>query len=114
MSFLLRLLHRVPLLLTGLVQSCLARDRRLVAIDKLPDDVLVEIFLYVNGRRNQWHTLVHVCHGWRYLVFASPRFLNLQLEYRGYRPMSEALDAWPVLPISLISDYDPSYKQRDM
>jgi hypothetical protein len=80
-----------------------------VTIDnlKLHDDVLVEIFFYVNikdgGNFNPWHTLVHVCRRWRYLVFAFPRRLNLQLEYCGHRPMSEVLDAWPILPISLIS-----------
>jgi F-box-like len=74
-----------------------------VTINVLPDDVLVEIFFYVNtwdwNRHNPWHALVHVCRRWRYLVFASPRHLNLQLEYSGHRPMSEVLDVWPVLPI---------------
>jgi len=75
----------------------------------LPDDVLLEIFyLYLEigcGRswRNTWHTLVHVCCRWRYLVFASPRYLDLQLEYGGHGPISEALDAWPVLPVILVS-----------
>jgi hypothetical protein len=74
----------------------------------LPDDVLVEIFYFsqciVNPvwfGDNTWHALVHVCRRWRYLVFASPRHLNLRLEYRGHRPMSEVLDAWPDLPISV-------------
>ncbi|KAH9955841.1 hypothetical protein BC827DRAFT_826044 [Russula dissimulans] len=47
------------------------------------------------------------------LVFASPRSLNLRLEYGGHRPMSEVLDAWPILPISLISAFGPSNKQWD-
>jgi len=75
----------------------------------LSDDVLVEIFnFYVieylpyNTWRNAWHTLVHVCRRWRYLVFASPRRLNLRLKYGGHGPMSEMLDAWPVLPVILI------------
>jgi hypothetical protein len=74
----------------------------------LPDDVLVEIFYFsqciVNPvwfGDNTWHALVHVCRRWRYLVFASPRHLNLRLEYRGHRPMSEVLDAWPDLTISV-------------
>jgi len=54
-----------------------------------------------------------VCRRWRYLVFASPRHLNLRLEYRGHRPMSEVLDIWPVLPISLISAFGPSNKRWD-
>jgi len=78
-----------------------------VTIDVLPDDVLVEIFFYVNIRGgvipNPWHALVHVCRRWRYIVFASPLRLNLQLEYGGHRPMSEVLDVWPVLPVKLIS-----------
>src|SRR5712672_4467386 len=82
----------------------------------LPDDVLVEIFCYVNirdwGMQNPWHTLVHVCCRWRYLVFASPHYLNLQLEYAGHAPMSEALDAWPVLPVVLVS-VSSSDKQWD-
>jgi F-box-like len=88
-----------------------------VTIDELPDDVLVEIFLYVNIRDldipNPWHALVHVCRRWRYLVFASPRHLNLRLEYRGHRPMSEVLDAWPVPPVSLISIIRPSDQRWD-
>ncbi|KAI9510207.1 hypothetical protein F5148DRAFT_623736 [Russula earlei] len=76
-----------------------------VTINTLPDDVLIEIFHFcVNDRHNEthagrWHTLVHVCQRWRYVVFASPRRLNLQLWYRGERPMSEMLDVWPVLPV---------------
>ncbi|KAI9510208.1 hypothetical protein F5148DRAFT_623765 [Russula earlei] len=74
-----------------------------VTINTLPDDVLVDIFhFYVNGwriRTNVWYTLVHVCQRWRYVVFASPRHLNLQLRYGGERPMSEMLDIWSVLPV---------------
>src|SRR5712675_576290 len=78
----------------------------------LPDDVLLEIFYFYEeisvgqsyfSLRNTWHSLVHVCCRWRYLVFASPNYLNLRLEYAGHAPMSEALDAWPVLPIILVS-----------
>jgi hypothetical protein len=112
-------------------ESGLARDRRmpfvkcpeqtltlsnagLVTIDELPDDVLVEIFFYANIRyQKPWRTLVHVCHRWRYLVFASPHRLNLRLKYHGHRPMSEVLDAWPVLPISLISVFGPSNRWWD-
>jgi len=39
-------------------------------------------------------------------VFASPRRLNLRLEYGGHRPMSEVLDAWPVLPVILTSSVE--------
>jgi len=106
-------------------ESGLARNRRmtlvhwthadprnvgLVTIDVLPDNVLVEIFSYVNivtiwdrDMEHRWHALVHVCRRWRYLVFASPRRLNLRLKYRGHRPMSEVLGVWPVLPVILRS-----------
>ncbi|KAI9447012.1 hypothetical protein F5148DRAFT_743376 [Russula earlei] len=75
-----------------------------VTINTLPDDVLVEIFhFYANQSilTNEWHTLVHVCQRWRHVVFASPRRLNLRLEYTGERPMSEMLDVWPVLPVEM-------------
>jgi hypothetical protein len=39
-------------------------------------------------------------------VFASPRRLNLRLAYRGNGPVSEILDAWPVLPLSVITVMD--------
>jgi len=85
-------------------------DLGLVTIDVLPDDVLVEVFsfyLYVDRSWYTsgitWHALIRVCRRWRYLVFASPRRLNLRLEYYGHAPMSEALDAWPVLPVMLVS-----------
>ncbi|KAI9512456.1 hypothetical protein F5148DRAFT_1373160 [Russula earlei] len=80
-----------------------------VTINTLPDDVLVEIFhfcvivdtSYWGNWTNEWHTLVHVCQRWRHVVFASPRRLNLRLEYTGQRPISEMLDVWPVLPVAI-------------
>jgi len=86
----------------------------------LPDDVLVEVFnFYVNiydrrryTLRNPWHALVHVCRRWRYLVFASPRRLNLRLEYGGHGPLSEVLDVWPVLPVILISRLETLPRRR--
>ncbi|KAI9507539.1 hypothetical protein F5148DRAFT_104161 [Russula earlei] len=72
-------------------------------INMLPDDALLEIFyFYMNDWRalkSAWHTLVHVCQRWRYVVFGSPRSLNLRLVYSGNRPMSEMLDIWPSLPL---------------
>src|SRR5712671_3040086 len=52
---------------------------------------------------NTWRPLVRVCRRWRCLVFTSPRRLNLRLAYNGHGPISEMLDAWPVLPIALMS-----------
>ena len=69
----------------------------------LPDDVLLEIFNFCanieNRRRftlrNRWHALVHGCRRWRYLVFASPRYLNLRLAYGGRGLVSKVLEPRP-------------------
>jgi len=81
--------------------------------------VLVEIFFYVNINRgwdvrNPWHALVNVCRRWRYVVYSSPRRLDLRFEYRGYGPMLEVPDAWQALPVILTSSPDghPSSRQR--
>ena len=69
-----------------------------VNIGVLPDDVLLEIFdLYVvdlsmGGPRPDWHTLVHVCHRWRCVVFASPRRLRLELLCSNERSVEKMLD----------------------
>ncbi|KAI0292173.1 hypothetical protein BC826DRAFT_1020443 [Russula brevipes] len=78
-------------------------------IDKLPDDVLLEIFDFyldnknLHERRNvdKWHTLVHVCKKWRNVVFASPRRLDLRLLCKNTRPVRAMLDIWPALPIHI-------------
>jgi len=80
---------------------------RKVTIGALPDYVLLEIFsFYVDEghRADIWHTLVHVCQRWRYLVFASPRRLNLQILCTNGKPVKEMLDIWPALPIFVIWD----------
>jgi hypothetical protein len=83
-------------------------------IDKLPDDVLLEIFDFyldynIDGPYqdfDKWHTLVHVCQRWRNVVFASPRRLDLRLLCRKERPVRAMLDIWPALPISIdIKDF---------
>ena len=86
------------------------------ALWTLPDDVLLEIFdFYVaadntprfSGKEPQhkdaWHTLVHVCKRWRLVVFASPCRLNLQLLCTNKRPVRNALDFWPSLPLVIKS-----------
>ena len=68
----------------------------------LPDDVLLEIFkFYVDQdcHEDAWHTLIHVCQRWRYVVFASPRGLHLQLHCTNKSPVKKMLDVWPTLPI---------------
>jgi len=81
-----------------------------VTIDALPDNVLVETFEFYLGKDvpdtagnhnyDGWQTLVHVCHRWQCIVFASPRRLDLKLFCTPRRSVnSKALDIWPALPI---------------
>jgi hypothetical protein len=95
-----------------------------VNIGALPDDVLIEIFdLYVDENRDDlamwgprpgdaWHTLVHVCHRWRCVVFGSPRRLRLQLLCSNERSVGKMLDIWPALPIAIRS-YGTKSQWRD-
>jgi hypothetical protein len=46
-----------------------------------------------------WQVLVHVCRGWRSLVFRSPRRLNLRLYCTPETPAKDKLDVWPALPL---------------
>ena len=77
----------------------------IVTIDKLPDDVLPEIFeCYVDNIfwpwvKEDWQILVHVCRRWRSLVFGSPRRLNLQIVCTVRTRVKELLNIWPNLPI---------------
>src|ERR1700742_2401493 len=53
-----------------------------VVIGTLPDDALLETFsFYVDQALDEdgWHTLVHVCRRWRYIVLSSPQRLNLRV-----------------------------------
>jgi hypothetical protein len=80
-----------------------------VTIGILPDDILLCIFyVYVNGpyKKEEWHTLVHVCRRWRTLVFGSPYHLNLQLFCSVSTPVTKKLDIWPDLPIVVSHHYD--------
>ncbi len=78
-----------------------------MSINVLPDDVLLEIFdfyvILLHGYYEQcvdaWHTLVHVCQRWRYVVFDSPHRLDLQLLCTDRTPVTNMLDIWPALPI---------------
>jgi len=72
-----------------------------VTIGALPDDVLLEIFDFylVESYLDAWHTLVHVCRRWRYVVFASPHRLQLQLLCTNKRPVQNTPDVWQELPI---------------
>jgi len=72
----------------------------------LPDDVLLEIFSIHVGcvawpDEDAWHTLMHVCRRWRYIVFASPHCLKLQLRCMNKRSAQMMLDVWPAWPIAV-------------
>ena len=87
-----------------------------LSIDMLPDNLLLEIFrFYVGdaGDFERWHTLVHVCQKWRYIVVASGHHLNLRLVCTGRTPTREMIDAWPSLPIIIKDDGDPTWQRQD-
>ena len=87
-------------------------------IDALPDNVLLEIFefyldkddadeIYFGHNRDHdvWQTLVHVCHRWRCIVFASPRRLDLKLYCTRRRSVNlKTLNIWPPLPIVVFAE----------
>jgi len=82
-----------------------------VPIRIIPDDALLEIFIsFVDEaeRIEAWYTLVHVCRRWRYIVFNSPRRLNLRLLCTYSTPVREKLDVWPALPIIIRKSVDPT------
>jgi hypothetical protein len=90
-----------------------------VIVNVLPDNVLLDIFDFylaeVRGRigarksnfEDAWHTLVHVCRRWRYIVFASPCRLRLELLCTNRRPVTKYLHIWPILPIVIHSHVVP-------
>ena len=87
-----------------------------ITIGVLPDNVLLEIFDFYLGEDDSdkikhnynydgWHKLVHVCHRWRCIIFASPRRLDLKLYCTRQRPVnSEMLDILPALPIVVVAE----------
>ena len=92
--------------------------RQAVTIDLLPDVALLEVFdHYMDMNRTwtgeqKWHTLVHVCRKWRYIVFGSPLRLDLRLFCDALTPVRETLDVWPLLPI-VVWDQDHGTKALD-
>ena len=92
----------------------------MIPIDKLTDDVLLEIFhFHVDQPWNElgdgeegeqeameaWQSLVHVCRRWRSVVFGSPRRLDLRLVCTANTPARDTVDVWPALPL-VIQDID--------
>ena len=92
-----------------------------VTIDGLPDNVLLDTFEFCLGKDDpdvvfdddedddnhgydEWQTLVHVCCRWRWVVFTSPRRLDLKLYCTQQRSVnSKTLDIWPELPIVVVA-----------
>jgi len=94
-----------------------------ITISALPDNVLLEIFdSYLYGLRSGtgrrpvpqyedlWHTLVHVCRRWRWVISVSPRRLNLQLLCTEKRPVKKNI--WPELPIIIWARIPKSRRSR--
>ncbi|KAI0282941.1 hypothetical protein BC826DRAFT_1062198 [Russula brevipes] len=81
-------------------------------IGALPNDVLLEVFgFYLDEEENEdawqsWPTLVHVCQSWRFIVFTSPRRLNLRLFCTDRTRAREMLDVWPAFLPIVIQDMD--------
>jgi hypothetical protein len=82
-----------------------------VTIGALPDNVLLNVFDYCREVEmvhlwlwpRAWHTLVHVCQRWRYIILESPRRLDLYILCADATPVREMLDIWPPLPIRITS-----------
>ena len=81
-----------------------------VTINDLPDEGLLEIFGFymaypyplppLSYKEHAWHTLVHVCRRWRYVIFGSPLRLNLRILCMNLNgTLTKTLDIWPDLPI---------------
>jgi hypothetical protein len=85
-----------------------------ISIDTLPDDALLDIFdHYLFGIRLEegdqevekaWQSLVHVCGRWRWIVFKSPRGLDLSLVCTSKTPVADRIDVWPNLPLIIRVD----------
>ena len=87
-----------------------------VAIDTLPDDVLLLIFHFNRvssfdrlGLPWRWDRLVHVCRRWRSVVFSSPTFLDLKLVCGPWT----RVELWPPLPIIIMNKVTPESYELD-
>ncbi|KAH9079644.1 hypothetical protein EDB83DRAFT_1296462 [Lactarius deliciosus] len=92
---------------------CQGPSQKPVTIDKLPEDVLLEIFgAYrqdmelqpryekVWNSRNGWFKLAHVCRSWRRVVLSSPFHLHVHLLFTPRRSSrAGVLSRLPPLPI---------------
>ena len=87
--------------------------RYAININVLPDNVFLDIldFCLRNPHKSpfhrmwEWQRLVHVCRRWRYIIFASPRRLDLHVFCTYGTSVRNNLSCWPAFPI--IVDYYP-------
>ncbi|KAH9956605.1 hypothetical protein BC827DRAFT_1270799 [Russula dissimulans] len=104
--------HKHP----AIVQSCqsqtVSKYFRLITIDTLPDDILLEVFDQYRSlsagdwsHLQGWYKLAHTCQRWRLLVFTSSLRLNLQLRCTFRTPVVDMLNHFPLYP--LVLDYGP-------
>ena len=71
-------------------------------IDKLSKEVLLEIFrYYLDAYPRFWPRLVHICHKWRCIIFASPRALHLRRFCTRGTSVLKTLEYWPAIPIAV-------------
>jgi F-box-like len=88
-----------------------------VPIGSLPDDVLLEIFYQVSEPNHyrwllNWTKLVHVCRRWRFVIFGSPKRLELQLFCTPKVPVRKLLDIWPTFPLVVENDSEWSSEDK--
>lgn len=104
----------------GKVHAEAESPRQAKTIDILPDDVFLNIFylcrLDESGRPIcstwKWHRPAQVCRRWRYIIFASPRHLDLKLHFTYGKPVWENLGYQSTFPIAI--DYGiTSYHNLD-
>ena len=94
-----------------------------MTINNLSDDVLLHIFHFVRVSNldlledvsrlwplSWWHWLVHVCRGWRFVVFALLNTLDLRLAC-GPRTRVELIGIWPPFPIVITNKCDWSFPE---
>ncbi|KAI9436882.1 hypothetical protein H4582DRAFT_364641, partial [Lactarius indigo] len=93
----------------GNVRAEAGNSRQATTIDILPDDVLLEIFYLCRMNESgrliyltwKWHRLAQVCRRWRYIIFASPRHLDLKLLFTYGKPVWENLGYDSAFPIDI-------------
>ena len=76
-----------------------------MTIGTLPEEVRLEFFSFYVKKEpmiSAWVKLVQVCRRCRYIVFASPHPLHLQLPCGTRTFVKEMLDIWSAFPINII------------